>query len=72
MLPKYIESKIDQLDRVLENAYRLKKQIEKWAEKKNIDTTSNDWYENVINDCSAVSGISKEGLENILKDGGIL
>lgn len=72
MLPKYIENKIDQLNKALEKAYSLKAQIEKWAEKKNIDTTSNEWYENVVNDCSAVSGISKEGLENILKDGGIL
>lgn len=68
MLPKYIEHKIDQLDKTLDKAYALKIEIEKWAKKKNIDTFSNDWHENVVNDYSAVCGISKEGLESLLEN----
>lgn len=70
MLPKTIINKIDQLNKTLEKAYRLKKDIEKWAEKRGIDTLSNEWYSYVIDDCSSVSGISKEGLEEILNNGG--
>lgn len=66
MMPKYIEQKIDRLNRMLEAANTLKIEIEKWAESKNIDTSSNEYYENVMDDCSAVNGIIKDGLEELL------
>lgn len=71
MLPKYIENKIDQLNKTLEKAYQLKNEIERWAESKGVDTSSNEWYKNVIDECSAVNGIFKEELEKILDDGGV-
>lgn len=70
MLPKTIKSKIDQLNKTLEKAQQLKNDIERWAEKRGIDTSSNEWYKDVIDDCSSVSGIFKEGLEEILNNGG--
>ena len=66
MIPKYIEQKINRLNKLLGNAYTLKNEINEWAESKNIDTSSNEYYENVIDDCSSVSGIYKEGLEELL------
>lgn len=66
MIPKYIGHKIDRLNALLENAFTLKNEIERWAESKNIDTSSNEYYENVIDDCSAVNGIIKDGLEELL------
>lgn len=70
MLPKYIENKIEKLNKTLEKAYQLKSDIEKYAEKREIDTSSNEWYKNVVDDCSSVSGIFKDGLEEILNNGG--
>lgn len=70
MLPKYIENKIERLNKTLEKAYQLKNEIERWAETKGVDTSSNEWYKNVIDDCNAVSGIFKDGLEEILNNGG--
>lgn len=66
MIPKCIEQKIDHLNRLLENAYTLKNEIEKWAESKGIDTSDQEWYDNVVDDCAAVSGIYKDGLEELL------
>lgn len=70
MLPKYIENKIDHLNKMLERAYKLKTEIEDWAETKGIDTSSNEWYKNVVDECSTVNGIYKEELEEILCNGG--
>lgn len=70
MLSKSIENKIYQLNKTLEKAHRLKNEIEKWAEKRGIDTSSNEWYRDATDYCSSVSGISKEGLEEILTNGG--
>ena len=42
--------------------------IEKWAEKKGIDISSNEWYENVVDEISGVNGIYKEGLDELLKN----
>ncbi|GFI32835.1 hypothetical protein IMSAGC013_04242 [Lachnospiraceae bacterium] len=69
MLPKSIENKIDQLNKTLEKAHQLKNDIEKWAEKRGIDISSNEWYECVVNNCNSVSGIFKEGLEEIFNNG---
>lgn len=66
MIPKYIEQKIERLNKLLENAYALKSEIGEWVESRGIDTTSNEYYDNVVDDCSAVSGISKDGLEELL------
>lgn len=68
MLPKYIEHKIDRLYKLLNEADTIINEIEKWAEKKNIDTSSNEWYEKAVDDCFAVSGIYKEGIEELLFD----
>lgn len=68
MIPKYIEHKIDRLNKLLENAYTLKNEIEKWAESKGIDTSDQEWYNNVVDDCSSVSGIYKDGLEELMKE----
>lgn len=69
MMPKYIENKIEHLNKTIEKAYQLKSDIEKWAEKKGVDTSSNEWYEDVVDDCNSVSGIYKEGFEEILNNG---
>lgn len=66
MIPKYIEQKIDRLNKLLGNAYTLKNEIEKWAENKGIDTSDQEWYNNVVDGCSSVSGIYKDGLEELL------
>lgn len=68
-MPKYIENKIEQLNKTIEKAYQLKSDIEKWAEKRGVDTSSNEWYEDVVDDCNSVSGIYKEGFEEILNNG---
>ena len=65
-LPKYIEQKCDKLNKLLESADQLKNEIEKWAESKGIDTCGNDWYREVIDDCSTVSGIYKDGLLDLV------
>lgn len=70
MIPKHIENKIDQLNKTLEKAHQLKNEIEKWAERRGIDTSSNEWYEYVVDDCNSVGGIIKDGLEEILNNGG--
>ena len=68
MIPRYIDKKIDRLDSLLEQAYGLRLEIETWAEKKGMDTSDTDWYENVIDVSSAVSGICKEGLHEYYVD----
>lgn len=65
-LPKYIEQKCDKLNKLLETADQLKNEIEKWAESKGIDTCSNDWDRECIDDCSAVKGIYKDGLLDLI------
>jgi hypothetical protein len=67
-IPKYIEEKIDRLELLLEQAYKLKTEIERWAEKKGIDTSSDEWYDNVIDDVSGVNGIYKEELYELLEN----
>ena len=68
MIPKYIIKKIDRLELLLRQAFILKREIEKWAEKKGIDISSNEWYENVVDEISGVNGIYKEGLDELLKN----
>lgn len=60
MIPKHINKKIDRLNALLEQAYTIKSEITTWTEKKGGDTTDMEWYENVIDECSAVNGICKE------------
>lgn len=67
-IPKYIEEKIDRLELLLEQAYKLKTEIERWSEKKGIDTSSDEWYDNVIDDVSGVNGIYKEELYELLEN----
>lgn len=70
IIPKYIDEKVDKLNALLEQAYKLKSEIENWAERKGADTSDTDWHESVVDECSAVNGICKEALveylENIL------
>lgn len=61
-LPKYISKKIVRLNSLLEQANSLKLETETWAKKKGADTSDAEWYESVMDDCSSVKGISKEGL----------
>lgn len=68
MIPKYIEHKIDRLNKLLDDAYMLKIEIESWAEKKNIDTNSEKWYNIVVNNCSAVSGLFKEEIKKMFEN----
>ena len=68
MLPKYIEQKIERLNRLLDDAYKLKNEIEDWAEKKNVDTNSKEWYNNVVDDCSTVSGLLKDEIIEMLEN----
>lgn len=68
MIPKYIDKKIDRLESLLEQAFELKSEIERWAEKKGIDTYSNEWYDKVIDDSMGVNGICKESLIECLED----
>lgn len=67
MIPKYIDKKIDKLNLLLEQAYSIKSDIERWAESKGIDTTDMDWHESVIDDTSSVSGICKETFHDYMK-----
>lgn len=67
-LPKYIEQKCEKLNDLLTTARQLKNEIEKWAKSKGIDTCSSDWYDNVVDDFSAVSGIDKHELLNLIKE----
>ena len=62
VIPKYIDNKIDPLNSLLEQAYGVRSEIETWAEKNGMDTSDTDWYENVMDESSTVSGICKEGL----------
>lgn len=64
--PEYISKKIDRLNALLEQANILKLEIESWAKKKGADTSDAEWYESVMDDCSSVKGISKEGLRDYL------
>jgi cytidylate kinase len=68
MIPKYIDKKIDRLESLLEQAFELKSEIERWAEKKGIDTSDVEWYNNVVNDSIAVNGICKESLIEYLEN----
>lgn len=72
MIPKYIEKKIDKLNTLLEQAYTIRTELSTWVEKKGGDTTSPEWYKNVVDECSAVNGICKESfydyIENIFKN----
>ncbi len=65
-LPKCIEQKCDKLNKLLETANALKNEIEKWAKSQGIDTCGNDWHRKVIDDCSAVNGIYKDGLLDLI------
>lgn len=67
-IPKYINKKIDRLEKLLEQALSEKIEIEKWAEKNGIDTTSNEWYNKAIDDVSGINGIYKEGLFELLEE----
>lgn len=68
MIPKYISKKIDKLEALLNQAFELKSEIERWAEKKGIDTSSNEWYEKVVDDVSGVNGIYKDGLDELIEN----
>lgn len=68
MIPKYISKKIDKLEALLEQAFELKSEIERWAEKKGIDTSSNEWYDKVVDDSMGVNGICKESLLEYLEN----
>lgn len=68
MIPKYIDKKIDRLEELLEQAYELKSEIEKWAEKKGINTLDMEWYDNVVNNSIGVNGICKESLIKYLEN----
>lgn len=68
MIPKYIDQKIDRLYKHLRQANNLRYEIEAWAESRGIDTTTNEWYENVVDDCSAANGIFKDSLQELLEN----
>lgn len=67
MLPQYIEKKIKRLTRYLNTAYLIKRDIEKWAEKKGINIYGPEWHDTAVDECSAVKGISAEGLSTLLE-----
>ena len=62
IIPKYIDKKVEKLNSLLGQAYSLKSEIEHWAENKGANTSDAEWYESVVDESSAVSGICKEAL----------
>lgn len=68
IIPKYIDKKVEKLNSLLEQAYSLKSEIEHWAESKGSDTSGMEWYESVVDESSAVSGICKEALFEYMKN----
>lgn len=68
MLPKYIEKKIDRMERLIGEAITLKGEIEKWAVKKGIDIYSTDNHERVFFDGFGVCCIDKLGLLEMLEE----
>lgn len=66
-VPKYIENKVNRLNKLLMEATKQKYEIEEWAKKNGIDTLSDEWYTEVIDDCNNTSGIMLDGLEELLK-----
>lgn len=67
MIPKYIDKKVDKLCLLLQQAHTLKTEIEQWAESKGADVYSEEWFENVIDESSAVNGICKESLHEYIE-----
>lgn len=67
MLPAYITNKINRMNKKIDEAYALKAEIEKWAAKKGADVSGEEWEENVRDDCTSVSGIYPDGLDEYLE-----
>ena len=68
IIPKTIKQKIERLNSLLLKADLLRYEIEEWAKKKGIDTNSEEWYGEVVDDTSSVNGIYLEGLEELLNN----
>lgn len=62
-IPKYIEKKIDRMEKLLMQANSIKYEIESWAEGKGADITSNDWYQLSVDGSAGVNGVSLEGMK---------
>ena len=62
-IPKYINNKISRMNNLIDQALSLRNEIERWAEIHGADLYSTEWYENVRDDCTSVTGISVDGME---------
>ena len=62
-IPKYINNKINRMNNLIDQATSLRNEIEGWAEDKGADTSSMAWCEDVRDDCTSVTGISVDGIE---------
>lgn len=62
-IPKYINKKIDRMNNLIDQALSLRNEIESWAEDKGADISSMEWCEDVRDDCTSVTGISVDGME---------
>ena len=55
-VPNYIKKECEKLSKHLAKANESKYAIEKWAQKQGIDTDSNEWWNDVVDDCLGCSG----------------
>ena len=67
-LPKYIKNKLKQHEKYINRATSLKYEVEDWLENHGIDTCDEDYFEEVVNECSAVLLLDCDTLEQYLKE----
>ena len=66
----HIYEKIDKLNKLISKAIRLRNEIESWSENNGADICSNEWYENVRDNCTHITGISIVGMEEYFNNVG--
>lgn len=67
-MPKRIQNKIRRMNSLIDDANRMRVEIEKWCEENGIDTCSEEWAETVYDDCTWVKGILIEGVLEMLEN----
>lgn len=67
-IPKYIDKKVDRLEKLIDEAVKIKMEIECWADVHGAETESMEWYNEVCTDYFSVCGISKSALHDYMED----
>lgn len=66
-VPKYIKDKCKRMEKLCMEAYMLKKEVEKWCENNGIDTDSEEWNNNVVDEIGGCPSIlCAEEIEEML------